>query len=139
MAEEICRRMHFSTYETRQILALVANHMRFKDAERMNQSTLKKFLRLPHFDQHLALHRLDCLASHRNLRFYEFVKQRMASIPPAEVRPQPLVKGDDLIRAGYAPGPRFKEILSAVEDGQLEGVLRSRKDAMEFVLKEFPL
>lgn len=139
MAEEICRRLRFSTYETKQILALVANHMRFKDVERMKQSTLKKFLRLPHFEEHVTLHRLDCEAGNRNLKSYDFVRKKMESIPSTEVRPQPLIKGDDLIRAGYAPGPRFREILSAVEDGQLEGVLQNRRDALEFVAREFPL
>jgi poly(A) polymerase len=139
MAEEICRRLRFSNDEAEQVLALVENHMRFAQADRMNQSTLKKFLRMPHFDQHLELHRLDCLASHRNLRSYNFVKEKLAEIPVATMRPAPLVTGDDLISAGYAPGPRFKQILAAVEDRQLENRLQSAEQAMEFVRREFPL
>jgi poly(A) polymerase len=49
-----------------------------------------------------------------------------------------LVSGEDLIAAGYKPGPRFKEILSAVEDAQLEGRLQSREQALEYVRAEFP-
>jgi poly(A) polymerase len=49
------------------------------------------------------------------------------------------VSGDDLIAAGYAPGPRFREILESVEDAQLEGRLFSRDTALEFVRREFPL
>ena len=104
----------------------------------MNQSTLKRFLRLPAFDQHLALHRADCLASHRNLATYEFVRQKSEEIPPAILKPAPLVTGDDLIAAGHAPGPKFREILHAVEDAQLEGRLLSRDAALDFVRKEFP-
>jgi len=138
MAEEICQRLRFSGDDTEQVLALVDNHMRFGHATRMSESTLKKFLRMPRFDQHLALHRADSLASHGNLSTYEFIKERMASIPPEKMRPVPLISGDDLIAAGYAPGPRFREILEAVENAQLEGRLTSRDAAREFVQREFP-
>jgi len=139
MAEEICHRYRFSNDDIEQIAALVANHMRFADAPRMKESTLKKFVRLPKFEEHLELHRLDCLSSHRDLSLYEFVKQKLVEMPPEEIRPAPLITGDDLIAAGYAPGPLFKQILSAVEDMQLEGKLPSKAEAMEFVGGEFPL
>jgi len=138
MAEEICQRLRFSNDDTAQILALVANHMRFSHATRMSESTLKKFLRMPAFDQHLALHRADCLASHGNLSTYEFVRSKREEIPPKSMRPSPLVTGDDLIAAGHVPGPKFREILNAVEDAQLEGRLTSRDAALEFVRREFP-
>ena len=139
MAAEICQRLRFSSDDTAQILALVDNHMRFSHALRMSQSTLKKFLRLPRFDEHMALHRADCLASHGNLSTYEFVRQKQAEIPPQMIRPAALVTGDDLIAAGHIPGPKFREILNAVEDAQLEGRLASRDAALEFVRRQFPV
>ena len=139
IAEEICERLRFSNHDAARILALVDNHMRFSHATRMNQSTLKKFLRMPAFDQHLALHRADSLASHGNLSTYEFVRQKLAEIPPEKIRPVALLAGDDLIAAGYQPGPKFHEILEAVEDAQLEGRLQSRDAALEFVKSAFPL
>jgi len=139
IAEEICERLRFSNHEASQVLALVDNHMRFGHVMRMKESTLKKFLRLPGFEEHLALHRADSLASHGNLGTYELVRAKLAEIPPEKIRPAALVTGDDLIAAGYAPGPRFREILDAVEDGQLEGRLLSRDAALEFVKREFPL
>ena len=138
MAEVICQRLRFSNDDTEQILALVDNHMRFGDVERMKASTFKRFIRLPHFEQHLELHRLDCESSHRSLRLYNFAREKLAELPPSAIRPAPLVTGDDLIAAGYEPGPRFKEILAAVEDAQLEGRLHSKKQAMQFVRLEFP-
>ncbi len=137
MASEICRRLRFSNDETNQILALVDNHMRFGQVERMKQSTLKKFLRLPAFDEHLELHRIDCLSSHGQLDAYEYSREQLRSMPPEAIRPTPLITGRDLIEAGYEPGPRFKEILDAVEDAQLEGRLTSREAALEFVRREF--
>jgi poly(A) polymerase len=138
MSAEICRRLRFSNHETDQILALVDNHMRFKDVQRMNQSTLKKFLRLPAFDEHLELHRIDCLSSNGQLDAYDYSREQLRSMPPEAIRPTPLITGRDLIEAGYEPGPRFKEVLTAVEDAQLEGRLASREAAMEFVRREFP-
>ena len=138
MAAEICRRLRFSNHETDQILALVDNHMRFADVQRMKQSTLKKFLRLPAFDEHLELHRIDCLSSHGHLDAYDYSREQLRSMPPEAIRPKALVTGGDLITAGYEPGPRFKEILGAVEDAQLEGRLASHEAAMEFVRREFP-
>ena len=139
MAEEICRRLRFSNHDTDQILALVKNHMRFAHAMQMSEATFKKFVRMPRFQEHLELHRIDCESSHGDLTTYRFTREKIASMPPEAVRPRPLVSGDDLIVAGYVPGPKFKEILGAVEDRQLEGILHSGDEAMEFVRKEFPL
>ncbi|MGA7513623.1 MAG: CCA tRNA nucleotidyltransferase [Candidatus Sulfotelmatobacter sp.] len=139
IAEQICERLRFSNQDAAQVLALVDNHMRFGHVTRMKESTLKKFLRLPGFDQHLALHRADSLASHGNLSTFELIRTKLAEIPPEKIRPAALVTGDDLIAAGYKPGPRFREILEAVEDAQLDGRLLSRDAALEFVNRQFPL
>jgi poly(A) polymerase len=138
MAEEICERLRFSNDDTDQILALVDNHMRFAHVQQMKESTFKRFVRMPRFDEHLELHRMDCLSSHGDLTSYNFTREKMNAMPPAAMRPAPLITGDDLISSGYAPGPQFKEILSAVEDGQLEGRLRNRDEALTFVQSEFP-
>ncbi|MGB6200024.1 MAG: CCA tRNA nucleotidyltransferase, partial [Candidatus Acidiferrales bacterium] len=100
MALEICRALHFSNDDTTQIEALVANHLRFKDVFQMRPATLKRFVRLPRFDEHLELHRLDCLSSHRNLDAYEFVRRFLAETPPEQVRPPRLVTGEDLKAMG---------------------------------------
>jgi poly(A) polymerase len=138
MAEEICSRLRFSNDDTEQILALVNNHMRFADIPRMKESTLKRFLRMPRFTEHLELHRLDCAASHGDLTLHDFARERLATIPPEKMRPAPLVTGDDLIAQGYAPGPDFKRILASVEDAQLEGRLDSKEEALAFVKELFP-
>ncbi len=138
MAEAICRHLRFSNGDTEQIRALVDNHMRFGDVEKMKASTFKRFVRLPRFDEHLELHRLDCMASHRKLRMYDYTRQKIAELTPEGIHPKPLVNGDDLVAAGYSPGPQFKEILSAVEDAQLEGNLYSKDQAIRFVRRKFP-
>jgi poly(A) polymerase len=138
IGEEICHRLRFSKNDTEQILALVDNHMRFGQVMQMSQSTLKKFLRMERFDEHLELHRLDSQASHGILTSYEFVREKLAETPAEVMRPAPLLTGDDLIAAGYEPGPKFKEILSTVEDRQLEGQLQSKDEAMQWLTSAFP-
>jgi tRNA nucleotidyltransferase/poly(A) polymerase len=132
MAETICRSFRFSNEDTEQIETVVANHLRFKDVHQMRQATLKRFVRLPKFEEHMELHRLDCLSSHRNLDAYNFVQQFLAETPPDQVRPPRLVTGDDLKDMGMRPGPRFKEILLAVEEAQLDGKFSDRQSALEF-------
>jgi poly(A) polymerase len=139
MAEEIGLRFRMSNEEIAQIVALVANHLRFADVKSMKESTFKRFIRLPKFDEHIELHRIDCLGSHGILDLYHYTREKMAQLPPEQVRPPSLINGHDLIAEGYQQGPLFSQILRAVEDGQLDGRLQSREDAINFVRSEFPL
>ena len=139
ISAEICRRFRFSNDETRLTLALVENHMRFGDAQRMKSSTLKRFFRLEEFDQHLALHRMDCMAARGNLEHWEFVRERYAAIPAEAVRPRLLVTGRDLIAAGYRPGAGFKQMLRAAEDAQLEGQIETVEEAIKLIRERFPV
>jgi poly(A) polymerase len=132
MAEHICRSLRFSNEDIEQISSLVANHLRFKDVHEMRTSTLKRFVRLPRFEEHLELHRLDCLASHGSLEAYTFVQRFLLETPPEKVYPPKLVTGDDLKSMGLVPGPQFREILLAVEEAQLEGRLQDRESALQF-------
>src|SRR5579859_3068189 len=137
MAEAILTRLRFSNDQIRQAAALVANHMRFKDAPQMKVSTLKRFLRLENFPEHLELHRLDCVSSHGHLDNYELLKQKLQELPEEEIRPKPLITGADLIAAGYQPGPAFARMLAAVEDAQLESRIHTREDALALVRERF--
>lgn len=133
MAEQICRRFRFSNHETAQVAALVANHMRFKDVLQMKPATLKRFVRLDEFGEHLELHRLDCSSSHGHLENYEFMQKFLRETPAEVVRPPRLLSGNDLIALGLSPGPGFKELLDAVEEAQLNGNVSTREQALEFV------
>jgi poly(A) polymerase len=137
MGAEICRRFRFSNDETHQVLALIEHHMRFADAPRMRGSTLKRFFRLDQFDEHMQLHRMDCLAAHGNLEIYDFVRQRRAEMPEEAVRPEPLLTGRELIAAGYLPGQAFREMLTTVEDAQLEGTIGTTAEALALVREKF--
>ena len=137
ISRAICERLRYSNKETEQVVALVANHMRFREVTRMRSSTLKKFMRLPGFDEHLELHRLDCLGSHRDLGNYQFVRRMESELDEEDLRPPRLITGEDLITAGYEPGPSFQVILAEVENAQLEKQLNSREEALAFVEQRF--
>ncbi len=139
MALEICRRLRFSNDDTGQIKSLVANHMKFKDVSQMRSSTLKRFVRLPQFDQHLELHRLDCQSSHGRLDAYDAVRAFLVQTPPSQVRPHRLLSGDDLKDLGYTPGPEFQKILATLEDAQLDETIQTRDQALDFVRRFYPL
>jgi poly(A) polymerase len=139
LSADTLRRFRFSNEESHQILSLIENHMRFADAGRMRASTLKRFFRLDGFDEHLALHRMDCMAGSGNLEHWEFVRERWLSMPEEAVRPKPLLTGRELIAAGYVPGAGFKEMLRAVEDAQLEGTVATLEEALRLVGEKYPL
>ena len=137
IAEELLGRLRFSNEDTAQIVALVRHHMRFGDILDMRASTLKRFLRLPRFDEHLALHRADCLSSHGKLHLYDFAKQHYEAAEPEHMRPALLVTGRTLIDAGYRPGPQFKRMLEVAEDAQLESRITTAEDGLALVLADF--
>ncbi len=130
LAHSILTRLRFSHDVIEQTEALIANHMKFKDVPRMRESTLKRFLRLPDFEEHMALHRVDCLSSHGDLGNYEFLRSKQRELPPGQLKPAPLVTGKDLIAAGYRPGPMFGVVLGDIEDAQLEGRISTPDEAL---------
>lgn len=129
MAESICRRLRMSNEATERITWLVAQHMRLASIPQMKESKRKRFVREEGFDELLALCRLDCLASHGHLETIEWIEEYRKSLSEEALRPEPLLTGKDLIAMGHTPGPRFKEVLQAVEDAQLEGVISTTDEA----------
>jgi poly(A) polymerase len=137
IARTILNRLRFSNEECTQILALIKHHMQFGDVQKMKQSTLKRFLRIPKFDEHLALHYADVMSSHGMLDMYQYAKENYEQLGENEIKPQLLVTGEDLIRMGYKPGPRFREMLTAAEDAQLEGTVTTPEAALSMVRERF--
>jgi len=137
MARGILGRFRCPTATIERVEALVAHHLRFIEVKRMRPSTLKRFLRMDGFEEHLELHRLDCLSSHRMLGNWEFMRAQLSSLSEADLRPPRLISGRDLAAEGYPPGPLYREILEAVETAQLEGAVRTREEALAFVNERF--
>jgi poly(A) polymerase len=130
MTSRILERFRMSTADAEQVTSLVAHHMQFKDVQQMRPSTLKRFLRMPAFDEHLELHRLDCFASNGYTAAYEFVQQQREQLSEEELRPPKLLTGNDLIAEGFQPGPSFRSVLDAVESAQLDGSISTKEQAL---------
>ena len=137
MALRICKRLRFSKKQTDRITSLIRDHLKFKDVFNMRQSTLRRFISTPYFDDHMDMHLADCLASHGMTKAYEFLKDKLEEYKNTEIKPKPLLSGNDLIELGFEPGPKFSEILNAVEEQQLDGYLNNKKEATNFVLENF--
>ena len=137
MTEAIMRRLRFSGAEIEATVEMVKQHMVFKDVPNMRLAKLKRFMARPTFDDELELHRVDCESSHRMLDNYEFLLRKRQEFANEPIIPPPLVRGDDLIALSLKPGPKFGEILEAVETRQLEGTLRTREEALEWVKREY--
>ncbi|MEM9443976.1 MAG: CCA tRNA nucleotidyltransferase [Verrucomicrobiota bacterium] len=130
MTEKVMKRLRFSNEDIQATCALVAGHMKFKDAPKMKLSTLKRFLAQPYFSDELKLHRIDCLSSHGDLGVYQFIQEKQAELSQEEIAPAPLITGSDLLALGLKPGPQIGQILSIISDGQLEGALQSKEEAL---------
>jgi poly(A) polymerase len=137
VARTILKRLRFSSDECAQILALVQHHMQFGDIMKMKRSTLKRFLRLPDFAEHLALHRADVMSSNKNLALYDFAEAKLRELGEEQIRPPLLITGADLIAAGYKPGPQFKAMLTTAEDAQLEGEIGTREEGLVMLREKF--
>ena len=139
MSEGIMERLRFSRAEIDATTEMVRQHMVFKDVPRMRVAKLKRFMARPTFEDELELHRVDCASSHGMLDNYEFLVGKREEFANEPIIPPPLVHGEDLIALGLKPGPKFGEILEAVETRQLEGVLKTREEALDWVKREYSL
>ena len=139
MTEAIMERLRFSRAEIDASVEMVRQHMVFKDVPRMRVAKLKRFMARPTFEEELELHRVDCASSHRMMDNYEFLQRKREEFADEQIIPPPLVRGEDLIALGLNPGPKFGEMLEAVETRQLEGALKTREEALEWLKREYSL
>ncbi len=138
MTEQIMERLRFSRAEIDATVEMVRQHMVFKDVPNMRVAKLKRFMARPTFPDELELHRVDCAGSHQMLDNYEFLLQKREEFAHEPIIPPPLLGGHDLIALGFKPGPKFSEILEAIETRQLEGALTTREEALAWVTREYP-
>ncbi|HAJ26155.1 MAG TPA: phosphohydrolase [Syntrophus sp. (in: bacteria)] len=137
IAAAIMKRLKFPKADLDVVLALIENHMRFMHVQDMRSNTVKKFLRMPDFDLHLALHRLDCLGSHGHLDNDVFCRGKIEELTTEDLHPPRLLTGHDLLALGFQPGPLFREILNAIEDAQLNGEIATAEEAKQLVISQF--
>jgi poly(A) polymerase len=139
MTESICRRLRFSRQESERITWLVEQHMRLSVLPEMRENKRKRLVREEGFDELVQLCRLDSLASHGGTDWLDWIEAYRSQLKPEDTRPEPFLRGTDLIDMGYKPGPLFAEILAALEDAQLDGTVKSADEARAMVMEQWPL
>ncbi len=133
MAEEILRRLKLPVKEIRQIVTAIDRHMRFKDVQKMNKSTLRKLMGAETFDLELELHRLDCAGSHRLLDNYQFLLEKAEAMKSEPILPERWITGKDLQELGVAPGSRMGELIQLAYDAQLETRFEDRTALLDWL------
>ena len=133
IADTIMQRLRFSRAQRETVLALIRQHMVFMNVQKMRPGRLKRFLRMPDFDLHLELHRLDCLSCHGMLDNYEFCREQLHHLAQEDLHPPRLLNGNDLMAMGFPPGKIIGEILLALEEEQLEGKIKTDDEARDYV------
>ena len=137
MTEALMTRLRFTRADIEATVEAVANHMVFKDVQQMRVAKLKRFMARPYFDDEMELHRVDCTSSHGAMDNYDFLMAKREEFASEPLIPKPLITGRDLMALGLAPGPRYSEILDAVQSRQLEGTLTTAEAAIEWVKAEY--
>jgi len=137
IAVDICQRLRRSRETWERVAYLVRNHLKLLQAPAMRTATLKRFLAAEGIDELLMLGRIDAMASTKDLTGYEFCRRTLAELGATDLVPPPLLQGRDLIGLGLKPSPVFREILAAVSEAQLEGVLATREDALAWVRQHY--
>ena len=133
MAEAILRRLKMPADEIKAVAYCVKNHMRFKEARQMRRAKLRHFVGAPTFPVELALHRLDCLASHGNLDIYDFLVKFQDELKHEPVLPKPWITGDDLLARGFKSGPELGRWHKRAYEMQLEGRHASREELLAWL------
>ena len=136
MAEKILQRLKFPNQPTEEIVEAVRHHMQFKDVKQMRKATLRRLLLRETFPLELELHKLDCLGSHGDLEYYNFLVEQAEELKhQPQIRP-PLLTGNDLIALGIRPGRELGELLAEIREKQLADELRTPEEAKAWVEKQ---
>ena len=137
IADRLCRTLKLSNTDRERINWLVAYHQYLGEAKKLRESKLKRMLAEPGIEELLTLHHADALASTGNTEQIEYCRYYLDSQPHGPINPPPLLTGHDLVRHGLQPGPRFAEILERIREYQLEGQIHNKKEALEWVDRQF--
>jgi poly(A) polymerase len=135
MVREIAARLKLSKRETETVAWLVRYHMTLKDAAKMRKSTLKRVLGHELFQELAEMHRIDAMASNKDLTSYNFAMEARKSISEEALKPAALVNGEDLAAIGVARGPLMGKILSRIYTAQLDEQVKTKEEALELAAK----
>jgi poly(A) polymerase len=129
----LCRRLRLSNQETDSIEWLLTRLPDLLGSVTKSLAELKRMLSHADARDLLELGRVDRLAADGNLAGVMHCEELLRQTPPERLDPPPLVTGDDLIARGMQPGKRFREILDAVREAQLNDEITTPDEAFRLV------
>ena len=142
----LCRRFRLSRNTETLVSRVIKYHMRLFNLAAPggpSRNALYRYCRdlgdaLP---ESLILSQADALATYEIMPREKFTNtdKPMAAVLDyyygkfLKAQAKPLVTGNDLIRQGMQPGPRFREILDDIKERQAEGLFNSRQEALDYL------
>jgi poly(A) polymerase len=133
IADRLCRDLKLANAERERVTWLVEYHQYLGEAMKLRESKLKRILAEPGIEELLALHRADALASTGDARHVDYCELYLREQPAGPINPLPLVNGHDLARHGLRPGPQTKLHLEMIREAQLDRLIHSKKEALEWL------
>lgn len=129
--DDICRRLKLSNAERERVIWLLSHQADLQDIENRPLWFLKRLGANDAASELVALVASITATRRENNTSVRFFQRFLAETPHEELNPAPLISGDELIRLGYRPGPRFKEVLEEIRNQQLDGKISGQNEALE--------
>ncbi len=134
LPEHVGRRWKLSNHEI-ECVAWVRRHERIvRSARQTPWPQLQRILVSRYVDELLTLAESVARTVDGSLEDIAFCRQKLA-LPRSTLDPAPLLRGDDLIRAGVPRGPVFRILLERARDAQLNGEITTPAEALHLALQ----
>jgi tRNA nucleotidyltransferase/poly(A) polymerase len=125
-AVTVCERWRLSNKETDRTVWLATHHAALEHCRTMRWSALQPILIAEGIGDLLALAEAVSPAGAEATAYC----RTLLAQPREALDPPPLVTGDDLLTLGIRPGPRYKILLQQIRDGQLDGEIHTKDEAL---------
>ncbi|MCM8788125.1 MAG: CCA tRNA nucleotidyltransferase [Candidatus Omnitrophica bacterium] len=137
ISEKILRRLRFSKKDIEEILWLIDKHMTLKDVDEMRIAKRRRLFLDSRFKKLLLLYKADGLGCEpKNLEIYNKTSRlyKKDKLFLKRARLKRLVSGDEIMREfNLKEGPKIGRLLKRLEDAQLEGKVKTKKEAIKFL------
>lgn len=134
-AHQICKQLRFSNHGLHLALWLIEHRTSLQGARDFKLSKLKRLLAHENCPYLFELVHADLSSQKQPLEDLEFCRQYRDHTPIEVLNPPPLITGNDLIDYGVQSGPEFKELLTRIQDAQLEESIHTHEEALALLAR----
>ncbi len=136
---DVARELLVSLRPSRLTLACVEDGGRLAAEVRADleptRATRLRWMRRPGFDVGLAWLAAWSRADGNSTERWDKLAAERSTLTPGEIEPPRLLDAADLAARGIAPGPRYGEVLRALETEQLDLRVRTRDEALAWLVR----